>query len=504
MCEYIYENNPEYEFGVLNGINLIPLEMKQPFMDRDIIIINDNNELSIKERYYKKIAGLLLLSKPIMGRHNKYYLRMFKPANSKLPNFYVPTKYSRLESDKYAIIQFKEWNIEDKYPIGTVFKMIGEIGNLENEIKYIKYKHSICFSGYKKFKKGPYLQDLTPDREHIFDRVFTIDPIGCIDIDDGLHFKELSNNEYEIGVHIADVSSYIPAYSELDSQLSKRVSSQYYKNEQINMLPDSLVEEISLKSGGRAVSLIFKIDSYFNILETRLTKSILERVKRTSYEKAERYPEVGNLMIFAEKLFLLYDYKKNFDIHVMVELYMILANTTVANMLSEPLYRTHPGNDIIELSGHISSKIKEKIMILNSESARYSRFREPHAILGLELYTHFTSPIRRYVDINVHRILFNMEFRNMNLEYVNDVSNRIKRAQREIELLYKIHDYHDTNINLIETHAFVIDNTRLYCECIDSVIYKDNDLEIGKTVDIEMAILFREPDIKNKIVFKIK
>ena len=504
MCEYIYENNPEYEFGVLNGINTIPLETKHPFMDRDIIIINDNNELSIKTRYYKKIAGLLMLSRPIMGRHNKNYLRIFKPANSRLPKFYVSTKYSRLETDKYAIIEFKEWNIEYKYPIGTVFKMIGEIGTLQNELNYIKYKYSVCFGGYKKFKKGPYLQDLTPEREHIVDRVFTIDPIGCTDIDDGLHFKYLSDNEYEIGIHIADVSSYIPVYSEIDAQITKRVSSQYYRNEQINMIPDVLVQEMSLKSGCRAVSLIFTIDSFFNIRNTRITKSILDRVKNTTYDKASRYPEVGNLMIFADKLYLLYDFNKNFNIHVMVELYMILANTTVAKMLEEPLYRTHIGNDLIEFRSNVSEKIKEKINILNSESARYSRFKEPHAILGLDLYTHFTSPIRRYFDINVHRALFNMEIRHMDLEYMNDVTRRIKRAERETELLYRIQEYYDSNIKLIDTKAFIIDDKRIYCNCIDAIIHKENELMIGETVDIELAFLIKEPDIRNKIVCRIK
>ena len=503
MCEYIYENNPEYEFGVLTGINIIPLEYRHPFMDKDVILIEDN-KINVTRRHYTKIAGVLQLSKPLMGRKNNKYFRLFKPANPKLPLFYVLTKYSKMESDKYAIIEFTEWNIEDKYPKASLFKMIGEIGILQNELKYIKYKYSVCFGGYSKFKKGKYMEDLTPEREHITERVFTIDPDGCIDVDDGIHFKQLSEDEYEIGIHIADVSSYIPVYSELDAQLTKRVSSQYYRDEQINMIPDVLVQEMSLKSGCRAVSLIFTIDSFFNIKNTRITKSILDRVKNTTYDRASRYPEVGNLMIFAEKLYLLYDFNKNFNIHVMVELYMILANTTIAKILEEPLYRTHTGNELIEFSSNVSEKIKEKINILNSESARYSRFREPHAVLGLELYTHFTSPIRRYFDINVHRALFNMEIRHMDLEYINDVTTRIKRAERETELLYRIQEYYDSRIKLIETKAFVIDDKRLYCNCIDAIIHKENELMIGETVDIELAFLIKEPDIRNKLVCRIK
>ena len=106
---------------------------------------------------------------------------------------------------------------------------------------------------------------------------FTIDPDNAKDFDDALSFKKLENNIFEIGVHIADVSSYVRPNTELDKEARKRGTSVYLANKVVPMLPEKLSNEIcSLepKKNKRAFSIIFTIDKEGNILKERAARTI--------------------------------------------------------------------------------------------------------------------------------------------------------------------------------------------------------------------------------------
>ena len=396
----------------------------------------------------KIIYGILEINnKTSFGEKNE---KRFYPNDKTLPTFLVPTKKAFSTINLYCGIKFHK-KVGDKY-FGVIEKYIGEIGNLENELEYLKNIGCSSWKGNSKFKLEEYQEDLTPDRVDFTKfkiKAYSIDPDGCKDIDDALSFEKVTDQRVKIFIHIADVSSYIKPESELDIEIKKRKESIYLNKFQVNMIPDKLsIDSISLIKNrmNRAFTLeltLDKTDDNWIIIGHTFYKSLI-KVTNLSYNDCDKTKnkDLQNLFDIGK---VLYENKfgscPDYDSHHMVEIFMIIANVYAGKNIKD-----HEGAIFRKQDKNLEAALHSLLIDVNPAS--YSAYKEDlsHDSLKETLYTHFTSPMRRYIDIIIHRILSN-KFCGTNFiinkdeEFINNLNEthkKIKKINRTAELYSNI------------------------------------------------------------------
>lgn len=454
------------------------------------------------------ICGILHISSKISyGSDKKYIIKKFTSHykyKDKYRKFYVKTKKKYQSNDIYCVIKCTGFNKIKDIPLGTVERYIGDVGNKQVEMNYIKILCTLNWKNNRKVNVNKYLTDYNKDKRiKITDRnIYSIDPPGCIDIDDALHIKEIKNNLYEIGIHIADPSSYILPNTDLDIELQKRCESVYLKEEKVNMLPTELVRLCSLSEDTEkpAYSIIMRIDNKLDILDVKFIHTNIKINKNFTYRNAYKKIKVNKDLLllwkigerFHSKLFK-HQIEKEYNIHSMIEAYMILANTTVANYIASKvpdkiLLRCHEGHrkelyNLNQFNDDISTIVEQSNKLL-MKRAMYCigvSDKSQHVGLNQNLYTHFTSPIRRYGDIIIHRMLDNIN----NNKKVNDISNEVidqmnyvhKKYNRcgllsnQMDMIFKIHKDHN---DLLYVTGYIIylelNRVNIYVEELDMMI----------------------------------
>jgi len=409
--------------------------------------------------------------------------------------FLPPAETRKVKNNDKVFVKIKEWNDPKKNPEGKIIKVIGKKGDNDVEMESIVLEKGFAV-GFppevereaerlvKKSKPIPE-KDIAERRDFRDVTTFTIDPEDAKDFDDAISFRKISEDLFEVGVHIADVSHYVREGTALDKEALHRGVSIYLVDRTIPMLPEALSNDLcSLRP--REDKLVFSavliISSRGEIQKRWFGRSIINSNKRFVYEEAQKvlnkkrgeYFEELNLLNELAKLFkkkrmkkgaLDFDgtevkfeldkkgkpvkitEKRRLDAHKLVEEFMVLANKEVAAYLSgemkkarkgASIYRVHDypkeeamsellvflralGYEVKAKGGNISSKelnaVFEKIKGKPEEElvktvamrcmakAVYSTKNIGHYGLALENYTHFTSPIRRYADLLVHRVL---------------------------------------------------------------------------------------------------
>lgn len=345
--------------------------------------------------------------------------------------------------------------------------------------------------------------------------IFSVDPVVCQDIDDALSCRNLDTDVYEVGVHIADVTSFVEAGSAIDNEAARRCTSVYLQDRRLDMLPRLLCEDLcSLRPhvNRLAVSVMWKIrvvDDRLDVEECWHGRSVINSTHALSYNQAQRLADGGDPGVEAKKFqdrsytgkfvpvqkreemqkaliglmriarlrkhqrringaldlsgddefgFSLdgsnlptdIDAHDHLEVHSTIEELMIMANETVAKEIYQKfpmaaLLRRHPKPEEAKLREvvafaeklglHTPFKTESNAAIAKSmrtarsllESDKFSLLNDclkrsiaeaeyfctagispgdfNHFGLGLEFYTHFTSPIRRYADVVVHRLL---------------------------------------------------------------------------------------------------
>ena len=396
------------------------------------------------------------------------------------------------EGDKVQV-KISEWPVPSKSPKGEVIRIIGRAGEHNAEMLGIVYE-----SGFEvdfptevekeaqmwkeKYQKEDKLKNRKDFRETT---TFTIDPLDAKDFDDALSFKILPSSDYEIGIHIADVSHFVEEKTELDREAEKRGTSIYLVDRTIPMLPEVLSNDLCSLNPNEpkyAFSAVFVMDKEAVVKERWFGKSLIESDKRFTYEDAQEIIDKGQgvfveelktLNTLAKKLreerfrkgaidfeteevkFVLDDLgrpirvyrKERKDTHKLIEEFMLLANREVAiymhiangaNTRAAFVYRIHDapdrekilnlanfvkalgfelknkegettGEDIAEMLRSVDGSPAEMLIktaaVRAMSKAIYSTSNIGHFGLAFEYYTHFTSPIRRYPDLMVHRLL---------------------------------------------------------------------------------------------------
>lgn len=392
-----------------------------------------------------------------------------------------------------VFIEMSEWTEASKSPFGKVLKIIGKSGEHNAEMKAIVYESGFeidfpeavekeANAWKKKWSEEDHLKDRKDFRETL---TFTIDPVDAKDFDDAISFKKLEDGDFEIGVHIADVSHFVVPKTALDDEAVKRGTSIYLVDRTIPMLPEVLSNDLCSLNPNEdkyAFSSVFIMNKNGEVKERWFGKTLINSNKRFTYEEAQEildnksglyFDELNTLNQIAYKLreqkfkkgaiefeteevkFELDELGKPIrvfkktrkDTHKLVEDFMLLANREVAtymhafgekNNKAAFVYRIHDVPDrekILNLATFVKAlgfelknkdgettaedikKMLESIAgsgaetliktatIRSMSKAVYSTSNIGHFGLAFDYYTHFTSPIRRYPDLMVHRLV---------------------------------------------------------------------------------------------------
>ncbi len=454
---------------------------------KEILTLDNQNKIIISKKspYRSKpiIALLKTRSKFKFGCNKRgipyYYV---EPINSHLPKFKIALNLKKynIKTDHYIVLKFLKW--EETFPQGCLEKIIGPINDLDVNYESLLYKYEFNLKKYKLLNKNKIMDDLIQNLSNHIEykqTIVSIDPEDCKDIDDALSLEYISNNKYLLGIHIADVSTFLEFINDdsLWNSIKQKSTTIYLPNKKYNMLPDKLADNFcSLLPNQKrlSLSLFITIDNGKPI-HYEWKQTIIVNQKAYSYEQAEKLlntnktlRDLYNISIDIHKN---YFQKKidNWDTHQMIETFMVLANNLVAKTIYTSkkkipaIYRIHKQtNKKINTS---ILELKNLLTILSSESAIYSKECLEHSGLELQYYTHYTSPIRRYVDIYNHILIKHLFIQDKstflqkyypNLDSINKINQSTKKMNRDIHKLQLL----DKITHPIETTAYLISWTK--------------------------------------------
>ena len=426
-------------------------------------------------------------------------------------------------------------NRKDKNPVATIDRVFGHKNKPRIDEETILYENNFGYEWPKEvleeLKRIPSEvseKDKQNRRDLRSKTIFTIDGDDTKDIDDAISIEKLSNGNYLLGVHIADVSNYVKEGSAIDKEAYQRATSVYMNSVVNPMYPVELsngICSLNPEVDRLSLSVEMEIDKTGKLINYDIFESVINSRKQMTYKNVnkilndEEIPE--GYEIFKEDLKSLYELSKilennrikrgyqEFDIpeikvitdengnpidfikretgkgEKLIEMFMLAANETVATYVYQMnipfIYRDHDipneeklkkvtsviksyGENIDTKGKVLSSKyIKDLLeqlkntqkavtysnMILRSlAKATYESYNIGHFSLGInsdigEAYTHFTSPIRRYPDTTVHRVLKSI-------------------LRGDIEKLYT--DYHKAKMSEIAKHSSTQEQNSDKCE----------------------------------------
>ena len=405
--------------------------------------------------------------------------------------FIAPEHLNKASHNDKVIVELIDWPADSPNPNGKVTRILGPAGENEAEIHAIMAEYGLPFDFEERLlRKAEEIKDgITPEEiEKRLDMrevtTFTIDPDTAKDFDDAISVQQLTTGNWEIGVHIADVTHYVRPRSLLEREAVKRATSVYLVDRVVPMLPERLSNELcSLRPREEKLtfSVIFEMDEEAKIHHKWFGRTVIRSDRRFTYEDAQARIESG-IGDFAQEIKVLnrlskklqeerYKYgsisfetpevkfdldeegrpvgvhpKIRKDAHKLIEDFMLLANRSVGEFVynyrggkekNTMVYRIHeqPDPDKIERlrqfakrfgydlntdPDHLAESLNklthdsegkpefrflQQLAVRTMSKARYDITSVGHFGLSFEHYTHFTSPIRRYPDMMVHRLL---------------------------------------------------------------------------------------------------
>ncbi len=416
------------------------------------------------------------------------------PDNKQMPYdiFIAQKDLKAAKNGQKVIARITDWPANMRNPNGEVIEVLGNPGVNEVEMHAILAEFELPYRFPEELDKiANKISDKVTQKDYSERRdfrnipTFTIDPVDAKDFDDALSFRVLANNNYEIGVHIADVTHYVEPGSPIDNEAIERATSVYLVDRCVPMLPERLSNFVcSLRPNEEKLcfAAVFEMNDSGEIISQWIGRTVILSKRRFSYEEAQQVIETGNgdmqieilkLHELAQKLrknrfksgaigfertevkFNLDDkgkplgvfFKENKASNQLIEEFMLLANKKVAELVgrvkdkttAKPfIYRIHDkpnpekfesfrnfitrfGYNIMggtekqiskslnklmdEVRGKKEQNLVETLALRSMAKARYSTNNIGHYGLAFTHYTHFTSPIRRYPDMMVHRLL---------------------------------------------------------------------------------------------------
>ena len=290
---------------------------------------------------------------------------------------------------------------------------------------------------------------------------FTIDPIEAKDFDDALSFLHEDDDTWQVGVHIADVTHYVEPGSDLDKRAYDLGTSTYLVDRVLPMLPEELSNDLCSLNPHEdklCMSVIFTLSRDAQVLKYKVCRTVINSDYRFHYGEVQSIldgqsssgsPELDTALVtlngFARTLrqqrmtagaldleqdelcFQLDEegnpvdiwFHKATEANHLIEEFMLLANRTIATHIGKTnkpmVYRVHDKPDTEKLENlerfrrqmgdNVPAQTLDMLLVRAMAKAVYSTHNIGHYGLAFPYYTHFTSPIRRYPDMMVHRLV---------------------------------------------------------------------------------------------------
>ena len=427
-------------------------------------------------------------------------------ANAKMyTDIFIPKdKYFGAENGDVVVVKIEDWPKKADSPFGSVIKVLGKPGEHNTEIHAILAEYGLPYDFpvevevfAQKLDTAIHPEEIAKRRDMRDTLTFTIDPKDAKDFDDALSFKKLENGNFEIGIHIADVSHYLQEGTILDDEAYNRATSVYLVDRVVPMLPEVLSNfACSLRPNEEkyTFSAIFEIDHKATVINQWFGRTVINSDQRFSYEEAQviietkaatipaeisltgkeykasdeiaeatlkldelakilRRNRMNNGAISFDKVEVKFNldengepegvyFKVSKDANHLIEEFMLLANRKVAEFIGKQkktfVYRIHdePNEDKLfamqaliskfgykidlrekkniskslnqlmsDVNGKKEQNLIDTLAIRTMSKAKYSTENIGHYGLAFDYYSHFTSPIRRYPDVMVHRLL---------------------------------------------------------------------------------------------------
>ena len=332
------------------------------------------------------------------------------------------------------IIQFKfrDWENDSKLPFAETISIIDSIKddniNKNTLIKTLLFHHQIERKPF--IKKNPILNnfEIGIKRQNLKDlTIFSIDPKGCIDIDDALSFDKIDENNFKIGVHIAQPICWLTK-EEIIERSKNAISTLYFdENTHKNLWSDEITEKASLfvNQEKPAYSILFTVCDN-KIIKIESFPSIIINKLNTNYDEID-FPYIIDCKKLTEKLI-----NKQIDSHELVSYWMIQANQYIGTTFENIPFRSQNQKNIED--SNLDIKIKQVFMNMQLEGAFYSYDKDYHNSLNLNKYTHFTSPIRRIIDTIIHWNITYSDELKIDLDKINILDKRTKKFHQQLNL----------------------------------------------------------------------
>ena len=441
--------------------------------------------IEIIERAKEQYVGIIDVS--------KHFAYLVADNNTMPVDILIPKEgINGAKSGQKVVVRITDWPEHSKNPVGTVVEVLGTPGDNDVEMKSILAEFDFPWVFPEKVEKEAAKIERGINEEEVkrrkdFRNVFTItiDPPDAKDFDDALSLKKLPNGNFEVGVHIADVSFYVKEGSLIDKEAFDRGTSVYLVDRTIPMLPEKLSNDLCslvAHTDKLCYAAVFELNDRAEIQQQWIGRTVINSNRRFNYEEVQQIIETGQgefseeiliLNKLATKLreerfrkgsinfesnevkFVLDEKGKPLSVYIkeqkeanrLIEDFMLLANQKVAELIGKVkpgqkartfVYRIHdtPSQEKLATFSQFLSKLGYKLNIENRKGlatsfnnlfkqiegkgeqtmiesiairtmakAIYSTLNIGHYGLGFRFYTHFTSPIRRYPDLMVHRLL---------------------------------------------------------------------------------------------------
>lgn len=521
--------------------DISPIERKLFHGD---IITQQGELLNSPVRTMKQISGILILEdSKTYGRteNGKRLLYRCVPDNTKLPVFLVPFDlklgFSKDLKNKYVLFKFDKWS--GKHPMGILVETIGDVSDIDNYYEYQLYRRGLNdsiseFSNQTRrlFSGKNEIQLISSIKNNISynisnrldDRVITIDPFGCVDIDDGIGCT--TNEEtgvVTVSVYIANVSIWMDEFGLWDH--INRVSTIYLPDKRRTMLPAILSDNLcSLLENKDRFAMCMDVDisrDGYVIGEPRFSNVLIRVDVNHSYDspKLMRDPQYKSIMDITKKI------NPNIcDSHKLVEFWMIYMNISCGKHLANQNVGIFRNVHVKELRDSKFENPSTQMFFNNFDniSSEYSVIANSsrHDLLDVAWYAQITSPIRRLVDLVNQTLLLksiNM-FSDRSEIFVNDWMGKIdqlnttmrsiKRVQSDCELMrvcYHIQEQHDTGIVFDEYSKDGEYRYRVYLENLKTIshIKTHVKLETYSKHNIRLFLFADESDKNRKIRLEI-
>lgn len=413
------------------------------------------------------------------------------PDNKNMPfDLFIPlTKLNGAKQGQKAVAKVIDWNTKSKNPVAEIINVLGYPGLHETEMHAILAEFELPYhftdeveEDAEKIQGQITEEDISARKDFRRIPTFTIDPADARDFDDALSLRQLENGNWEVGVHIADVTHYVKQGSLTEEEARQRATSVYLVDRVVPMLPERLSNNICSLNPAEdklTYSAVFEMDEKSEVIGEWFGRTIINSDKRFSYQEAQMVIDTGDgdmkdqvLLLhrlaqqlrtkrFSAGAFSFEKIEIKFDLddsgkpvginfremgtaNQLVEEFMLLANKRVAEFVGRKLrgktfvYRIHDKPDpekisnfshfitrfgyklldgeksslpkamnklMASVTGKKEQNIIETLALRSMAKAVYSTDNIGHYGLAFKHYTHFTSPIRRYPDMMVHRLL---------------------------------------------------------------------------------------------------